>query len=69
MNPNTKYQVGDLLVKTRGKTSIQLIIHTKDFGVNGFLIKLLDMQTKQERSYNSRDISGWLFYKHYPVVR
>lgn len=67
MNPNTKYQVGDLLVKEVGKTSVQLVIEVKDFGVYGSLIKLLDMQTKQERNYNSRDISGWLFYKHYPV--
>jgi len=67
VNPNTKYQVGDLLVKTMGKTSVQLVIEVKDFGVYGYLIKLLDMQTKQERKYNSNDISGWLFYKHYPV--
>lgn len=64
-----KYQVGDLLVKERGKISVQLIIHIKNYGINGSLIKLLDMETKQERSYNSRDISGWLFYKHYPVVK
>jgi hypothetical protein len=67
VNPNIKYQVGDLLVKECGKTSVQLVIEVKDFGVYGYLIKLLDMQTKQERKYNSRDISGWLFYKHYPV--
>lgn len=67
MNPNIKYQVGDLLVKEVGKTSVQLVIEVKDFGAYGYLIKLLDMQTKQERKYNSRDISGWLFYKHYPV--
>jgi hypothetical protein len=64
-----KYQVGDLLVKERGKTSTQLIIEVKNYGVNGSLIKLLDMETKQERSYNSNNISGWLFYKHYPVVK
>lgn len=64
-----KYQVGDLLVKERGKISVQLVIQVKNYGVNGSLIKLLDMETKQERRYNSRDISGWLFYKHYPVVK
>ena len=69
MNPNTKYQVGDLLVKQRGKISVQLIIQVKNYDINGSLIKLLDMETKQERSYNSNDISGWLFYKHYPVVK
>lgn len=67
MNPNIKYQVGDLLVKECGKTSVQLVIQVKNFGINGSLIKLLDMETKQERNYNSRDISGWIFYKHYPV--
>jgi hypothetical protein len=66
---NNKYNVGDLLVKERGKISVQLVIKVKNYGVNGSLIKLLDMETKQERSYNSNDISGWLFYKHYPVVK
>jgi len=62
-----KYQAGDLLVKERGKTSIQLVIKVNYYGVNNSVIKLLDMETKQERSYTSTDISGWLFYKHYPV--
>lgn len=63
-----KYQVGDLLVKAKGKISIQYVTHVRPmYATDTNVITLCDMSDKTERTYHDTQIDSWLYYKHYPV--
>lgn len=72
-----KYNIGDLLVKRRGKqrilviTDIQLEFEELTTGKKHYTLQLFDMRDNNYGNYHSEHVDTWLhsMYKHFPVKK